>query len=128
ALPPSIRESLLASASVQKISTGGKPPLVDERTLDTLRLKKRTRVFFGVGILAGLLICYLLALNVSSTAKLERSNDLMRQLLRQTDSLRTLGGFAADINPASARGGEEAEQKINQSRQFFTSFGDPDLK
>src|SRR5438067_9578780 len=30
AVPPAIRESILASASAQKISTGGKSPLIDE--------------------------------------------------------------------------------------------------
>jgi anti-sigma-K factor RskA len=50
--------------------------------------KKRNRMLIGSGVLVGLLICHLLALDVSKTAKFERSTDLLKSMLRLTDSLK----------------------------------------
>lgn len=51
------------------------------------KLRAKNRTLIGVSVVGGLLICTLLALNVMKTAKLERSSDLMKALLKQTDSL-----------------------------------------
>lgn len=51
------------------------------------KIRSKNRALIGVSVVGGLLICTLLAMNVMKTAKLERSSDLMKHLLRATDSL-----------------------------------------
>ena len=95
--PASVRAAL-ESVEKLKTSTNGKASKAQYDDLrkptpsqDTLRLKKRTRYFIATSILSGFLLCTLIAMNISKAAKLDRSNDLMKALLRQTDSLRKNG-------------------------------------
>ncbi len=129
--PASIRASLLENLGKLPQASDGivenQKPIPSQ---DALRLKTRTRYFIGTGILSGLLICGLLAINVSSSAKLDRSNDLMKALLRQTDSLRQLTGsentaHQNDSLPAAA----PVSPKDNPDlRSFFAMFGQPDSR
>lgn len=51
------------------------------------KLRSKNRMLIVVSLIGGLLICLLLAMNVSKSAKLERSNDLMKGLMSKVDSL-----------------------------------------
>lgn len=68
------------------------------------KLKTKNRTIIGISFVGGLLVCILLALNVSNSAKLDRSNDLMKALLHQTDSLRGLTAATTNTAPASTNG------------------------
>lgn len=52
------------------------------------KIRSKNRTLISVSVVGGLLICTLLAMNVMKSAKLDRSADLMKSLLKQTDSLR----------------------------------------
>jgi anti-sigma-K factor RskA len=124
--PASLKATILQAAGNQNI----RPAQTNEQpSLDALRLKKRTRFFIVSSLVSGILLCILLALNVSSNAKLDRSSDLMRALLKQTDSLRAANAAISpktggDISPASAT--DETMSPLE--KRFFSVFGDPDVK
>jgi anti-sigma-K factor RskA len=50
-------------------------------------IRAKNRLLVGITVGGGLVICALLAMIVSRTAKIERGSDLMKTMLRQTDSL-----------------------------------------
>jgi anti-sigma-K factor RskA len=128
--PPALRASILSAVANQKLHVNGKAaqPNVTAPSEDAIRLKKRTRFFIGTSLVAGLLLCYILALNVSNSAKLDRSNDLMRSLLRQTDSLRAVNAEASP-KPDNGQQVDEGTSKNNPlNKRFFSMFGDADLK
>ena len=130
--PASIRASLLSSVSKLqqspvKTPASSKDPVPSE---EAIRLKRRTRYFIGTSIFSGLLLCVLLALNVSSTAKLDRSNDLMKSLLHQTDSLRQRVEPAIVERPVdSVAVAVPALTRDNSDlNRFFAMFGEPDAR
>ena len=129
--PADIRASLLNAAKNTKTqNTSGSNSGKKVESSDAIRLKKRTRFFIGTSVIAGLLICYILALNVSSTAKLDRSNDLMKALLKQTDSLKNAIAQINEPNPRSGTDGTASENDIanaTSGKQFFSIFSDADL-
>jgi hypothetical protein len=51
------------------------------------KVRSKNRQLIVISLVAGLLICLLLAMNVSKSAKLDRSNDLMKGLMSKVDSL-----------------------------------------
>ncbi|MDP4219408.1 MAG: anti-sigma factor, partial [Bacteroidota bacterium] len=93
-------------------------------------LKKRTRIFIGTSIFSGLLLCLLLALNVSKSAKLDRSNDLMRALLKQTDSLRQENaGTSTKMENDSLHSTAETGPGVDQAlSHFFAMFSENDSR
>ncbi len=134
--PPAVRASLLESIEKLKVSQNEaasragnddiRKPLQSE---DAIRLKRRTRYFIGTSIFSGLLLCVLLALNVSKSAKLERSNDLMRALLRQTDSLRLTSGVISKNENDTATSVTVPAPKSNENlNHFFAMFGESDSR
>jgi anti-sigma-K factor RskA len=134
--PPMLRVSLLDRVEQLKISQNGSASKTSYDGIrkpapsqDALRLKKRTRYFIGTSILSGLLLCVLLALNVSKSAKLERSNDLMRSLLKQTDSLRQANeATAKNENDSLSLAPETAPKNDENLKPFFTMFGESDSR
>jgi hypothetical protein len=128
--PAALRSSLLDSINnpTNTAQNGQEPGHNAKPNSDAVRLKTRTRYFIGTSFVASLLICILVAMNVSSSAKLDRSNDLMRSLLKQTDSLRAvIGGPSAKPENDSAGPISESKNDPANSR-FFSLFADPDLK
>jgi anti-sigma-K factor RskA len=127
--PAALRASLLSE--VKKLKTSASQNLPKPATSeDAMRLKKRTRYFIGTSILSGLLICLLLALNVSKSAKLDRSNDLMSSLLRQTDSLRqqTSPASTKNENDSLSLTNDSFSKEDNTLSHFFAMFGEPDSR
>jgi anti-sigma-K factor RskA len=128
--PAAIRASLIDAINNKTYPTETKPPRIENAkpSADAVRLKTRSRYFIGTSFVAGLLICYLVALNVSSSAKLDRSNDLMKSLLKQTDSLRaaTTEANPKTENDPSQPGVQPNDNPVN--KRFFSLFADPDLK
>lgn len=132
--PASVRTALLESVEKLKTSTNGKATKAQYDDLrkpnpsqDALRLKKRTRYFIATSILSGFLLCTLIAMNISKAAKLDRSNDLMKALLHQIDSLRDTRGItspAAENDPLV----ETAAPLSTTSDvdHFFAMFAAPD--
>ena len=134
--PPALRASLLEHIEKLKISQNGttskagydeiRKPVPSE---DSIRLKRRTRYFIGTSILSGLLICVLLAFNVSKSAKLDRSNDLMRALLKQTDSLRQSNEPSPrNENDTLALVTEPTPKNNENLNPFFAMFGESDSR
>ncbi len=134
--PPALRASLLEHIEKLKLSQNGaaanasydniRKPVPSE---DAIRLKRRTRYFIGTSIFSGLLLCVLLAMNVSKSAKLERSNDLMRALLRQTDSLRLISGTITKNETDTVTLANDPAPKSNENlNHFFAMFGESDAR
>lgn len=137
AAPASVRASLLSEVGKLKTSSNGTATRAESNDLrkptpsqDALRLKRRTVFFIGTSILSGLLLCILLALNVSKSAKLERSNDLMKALLKQTDSLRRQTGSTAGKieNDSVSFVAEPVSTNDKVISHFFAMFGEPDSR
>ena len=135
--PPALREALLEKVGQLKTSQNGAATVdrtsVRSASSDELqsaaRLKKRTRYFIGTSIFSGLLLCVLLALNVSKSAKLERSNDLMRALLKQTDSLReNNAGISKTENDTVALIAEAAPKNNENFNHFLAMFSENDSR
>jgi anti-sigma-K factor RskA len=134
--PPALRASLLEQVGKIKISqnvSASKIPYDDIRkpssSENALRLKKRTRYFIGTSILSGLLLCILLALNVSKSAKLDRSNDLMRALLKQTDSLRQSSESPSkNENDSTTLLSASTPKNDEDLNHFFAMFGESDSR
>jgi hypothetical protein len=123
--PASIRTALLEKAMTRNISAGGGAPRIDEMSMLQGSLKKRTRFFIGTGILSGILLCYLLALNISTRSDLDNKTAQMSALSKYTDSIRT----AADPNPkAEANDTQVSDKEDPLMKKFFSTFSDPDLK
>ena len=92
--PAFVKEQILSSASAYK-QNGFSERLTqydaDKQALPLERkLRTKNRTIIGVSLISGIIICLLLAMNVSNSAKLDRSNDLMKALLHKTDSLQAL--------------------------------------
>ncbi|HYM20051.1 MAG TPA: hypothetical protein VEW28_03495 [Candidatus Kapabacteria bacterium] len=78
--------SVALGAAVQYGSTGETAPNPLQQ-----KLRSKNRLLVIISVVAGLLICLLLALNVMNSAKLDRSKDLMKALLTKYDSLSRAG-------------------------------------
>jgi anti-sigma-K factor RskA len=129
--PASIRASLLENIS--KTGQSSAPSAQDAKPIlsqDAVRLRTRTRYFIGSSILSGLLLCILLGLNVSKSAKLDRSNDLMKSLLKQTDSLRLMADLGASGHPNDSVQTTAISLTKNSPElsRFFAMFGEPDSR
>jgi len=127
--PAAIRASLFEAIKNENFQPDNQPARTQNTkpSTDAIRLKRRTRYFIGTSFVSGLIICILVALNVSSSAKLDRSNDLMRSLLKQTDSLRAEN--IPNPKPENDSVVPTEESKNNPlNKRFFSLFADPDLK
>jgi len=133
--PASLRASLLENITNVKQSAGGseQDPVNDQKkpipSQDAIRLKRRTRYFIGTSIFSGLLLCVLVAMNVSKSAMLDRSNDLMKALLKQTDSLRQITESTVDHPNDSTQPAPAAVANDNSNlHRFLKMFGENDSR
>ncbi|MEP7235193.1 MAG: anti-sigma factor [Ignavibacteriota bacterium] len=136
--PAALRTSLMESIGKVKQTTDNSTTQQDSFTekrspvpsQDALRLKTRTRYFIGTSILSGLLLCTLVAMNVSKSAKLDRSNDLMKALLHQTDSLRAISGTDPTTHPTDSLAAvvTPAPKDSPDLTRFFAMFGESDSR
>ena len=133
--PAALRSSLLDKVEQLKKTnqngSGSSTSFDNSRNLlpseESVRLKKRTRYFIGTSILSGLLLCILLALNVSKSAMLDRSNVLMRALLKQTDSLRQNNDSNSKTDSLPLT--QEVTPKNNEDlNHFFAMFSENDSR
>ena len=92
-----------------------KPP-IPVTTYQTLRKKNRTIV--TILVVTGLLMCMLIAMNVIKSAKVDRSADLLRDAIKQNDSLRALVGTT--VSSPQNTGGSSG-----QLERVLDLIGDP---
>ncbi|MEI8134896.1 MAG: hypothetical protein WCH46_07425 [bacterium] len=127
--PPDLRANILKTIQKEPNNRADSKEAYDSEAvkISARRLKKRTRGLIYTLLISGLLVSYLLSLNVTNSAKLDRSNGLMKALLRQTDSLRSVLDPDVKSSIDSIQPVVESLAKVSD-KQFYTLFDDPDLR
>jgi anti-sigma-K factor RskA len=128
--PAGIRSSLLDKIEKTKQNIPSAEDHSKIPSQDAVRLKRRTRYFIGTSVLSGLLLCLLVAMNVTSSAKLDRSNVLMKGLMHQIDSLRAINSSETaskqtDSLPAATAPAEKENPELGG---FLAMFGENDAR
>ncbi len=132
--PVSARAALLEHVEKISVSQNGSTSRDDLRkpapSEDAVKLKRRTRFYIFSSLAATSLLCVLLAMNVSKSAKLDRSNDLMKALLKQTDSLRQNNDNAniKSENDSLPLAGKTSDNDGAISRKFIAMFAENDAR